>query len=284
METIETATEHDLIKQQHMIDELRAAGSLMVAYSGGIDSAYLAWAAYQVLGDQMLAVIADSASLPRTHLKEAIAFAEEHRIPLQILQTDELEKPDYVRNDALRCFHCKDELFTVMEQACSRQGYRAIAYGRNVDDAGDFRPGQRAATEHHVLAPLATAELRKAEIRRLAHHAGLRIWNKPASACLSSRIQYGQPVTREVLAKVEQAEQSLFEMGYTQLRVRVHDELARIEFSKHELSRAFTQMEQIAQVVRAAGFRFVTIDCEGYRSGSMNDLLPIAAIASAQKR
>lgn len=274
----------ELQKQQQLFDSLRTINGLLVAYSGGTDSAYLAWAAHQALGNRMLAVIADSASLPRTHLQDATAFAQEHSIPFRILETSELEKPEYIRNDASRCFHCKDELFTVMEKERQRLGFTHIAYGRNLDDAGDFRPGQRAALNHHALAPLADAQLGKAEIRRLAQHAGLRIWNKPASACLSSRIQYGQQVTREVLSKIEHAEQALYDLGYQQLRVRVHDELARIEFSQDELSLAMTDLKRISIAVKAAGFRFVTVDCEGYRSGSMNDLLPVEAITAAQGR
>ena len=178
---------------------LAASGRLLVAYSGGVDSAFLAWAAHEILGDQMLAVIADSPSLARTHLEDALAFAREAGIPVEVIETRELENPDYARNDAMRCFHCKDELFTVMEQYRATHGFDAIAYGVNIDDQGDFRPGQQAAREHHVLAPLLDAGLGKAEIRELAQQAGLRVWDKPASACLSSRIEYGRPVTPEAL-------------------------------------------------------------------------------------
>ena len=174
---------------------------LIVAYSGGVDSAFLAWMAHQVLGGQMLAVIADSASLARTHLEDALAFAREHRIPVEVAETQELENPAYIRNDAMRCFHCKDELFTVLERYREARGFYAIAYGINADDEGDFRPGQQAARQHRVLAPLVEAGLTKAEIRELARCADLRVWDKPASACLSSRMEYGRAVTPEALER-----------------------------------------------------------------------------------
>lgn len=271
----------DLARQNALLAHLRTLDGLLVAYSGGIDSAYLAWAAYQALGEKMLAVLADSPSLPRTHLADAVAFAHEHKIPLRIVETDEMNSPDYVRNDASRCFHCKDELFTVMEREIARTGFTHLAYGRNLDDAGDFRPGQRAASNHNALAPLANAELNKATIRRLAQHAGLRVWDKPASACLSSRIQYGQPVTHETLRQIEQAEEALHALGFAQVRVRAHGPLARIEFAQVDLLRGFAQRERVEVAVLSAGFQQVTIDEKGYRSGSMNDLLSAESIAAA---
>ncbi|MGB7600752.1 MAG: ATP-dependent sacrificial sulfur transferase LarE, partial [Candidatus Sulfotelmatobacter sp.] len=188
---------------------LSKLGRLLVAYSGGIDSAYLAWVAHEVLGDKMLAIVADSPSLARTQLDDAVAFATEQAIPLQVVATSELDRPEYVRNDSQRCFFCKDELFTLMEDIRGARSFDTIAYGVNLDDQGDFRPGQKAAANHHVVAPLLDAGLSKDEIRALARQAGLRIWNKPASACLSSRIEYGRPVTREALAVVEQGEDAL---------------------------------------------------------------------------
>src|SRR5580700_4419419 len=183
-------------KRERLQDHLRALGRILVAYSGGVDSAYLAWAAHQALGDKMLAIIADSPSLARTQLADAIAFAKEQAIPLEVVATTELERPEYIRNDGQRCFFCKDELFNLMEELRVAQSFDAIAYGVNLDDQGDFRPGQKAARAHHVAAPLLDAGLTKGEIRALARSAGLRIWDKPASACLSSRIEYGRPVTR----------------------------------------------------------------------------------------
>lgn len=271
----------DLDKQDALLANLRMLDGLLVAYSGGIDSAYLAWAAHQVSGKRMFAVLADSPSLPRTHFADAVAFANEHNIPLRIVETDEMSSLDYVRNDATRCFHCKDELFTVMERELARTGFSHLAYGRNLDDAGDFRPGQRAAANHKALAPLADAQLDKATIRRLAQYAGLRVWDKPASACLSSRIQYGQPVTRETLQQIEQAEEALHALGFLQVRVRALGPSARIEFAQSDLSRSFAQSKDVEKAVLAAGFAHVTIDEKGYRSGSMNELLPAEAIAAA---
>ena len=264
-------------KRAALDDCLRTAGRALIAYSGGVDSALLAWAAHQMLGKDMLAVIADSASLARTQLADAVAFADEQGIPLEIVSTGELERPDYVRNDGLRCFHCKDELFTVMEDLCGRRGFDSIAYGVNVDDQGDFRPGQAAASRHHIRAPLLEAGLTKQEIRELARQAGLRIWDKPAAACLSSRIEYGRAVTREALSVVEQGEDALRALGFRQLRVRHHGEIVRIEVALEELPRALTpeMAVQFTRIFKALGFKFVTLDLEGFRSGSMNSLLPV---------
>ena len=255
---------------------LRTLGRLLVAYSGGVDSAYLAWAAHQALGDQMLAIIADSPSLARIQLADAIAFAREQAIPLEVVATSELDRPEYVRNDAQRCFFCKDELFTLMEELRVARGFDAIAYGVNLDDQGDFRPGQKAAGAHHVVAPLLEARLPKEEIRALARAAGLRIWDKPASACLSSRIEYGRPVTRETLDVVERGEDALRALGFRQFRVRHHGEIVRIEISRDELQRALdpAMAAEFTAIFKGLGFKFVTLDLEGFRSGSMNALLP----------
>ncbi len=260
--------------------QLRRYDRLAVAYSGGVDSAYLAWEAHQVLGMNMLAVIADSPSLPRTHLAFAIKFAEMHGIPLRVEQTAEMERPDYVRNDGARCFHCKVELFRTMKNVLRETGLTIMAYGRNRDDGGDFRPGQRAAEQHHAVAPLADAGLGKAEIRTLAQAAGLEVWDRPASACLSSRLEYGRPVTLEVLRQIEEAEEALHALGFLQLRVRHHGDLARVEIERGELTKALSldMLARITSAVKVAGFTFVTLDTEGYRSGSMNAVLPVSML------
>jgi pyridinium-3,5-biscarboxylic acid mononucleotide sulfurtransferase len=263
-------------KDSQLQVDLRQMGRLLVAYSGGVDSAYLAWAAYRALGNNMLAVIADSPSLARTQLSDAVAFAREQQIPLEVISTSELDRPEYARNDGQRCFQCKDELFAVMEKLRAERGFDAIAYGVNVDDQGDFRPGQQAARLHHVAAPLLQAGLTKGEIRELARQAGLRIWDKPASACLSSRIEYGRPVTREALSVVERGEDAIRALGFRQFRVRHHGDIVRIEIARDELERALNpaMAAQFTVIFKALGFKFVTLDLEGFRSGSMNTLLP----------
>ena len=262
-------------KGERLQANLRRLGRTLVAYSGGVDSAYLAWAAHQVLGDRMLTIIADSPSLARTQLSDAVAFAQEQSIPLEVVATSELDRPEYVRNDSERCFFCKDELFTLMEELRQARGFEAIAYGVNLNDQGDFRPGQRAAAHHRVVAPLLEAGLSKDEIRALAREAGLRVWDKPASACLSSRIEYGRPVTREALATVERGEDALRALGFRQLRVRHHGDIVRIEIAREELPRALdpAMAAKFASIFKALGFKFVTLDVEGFRSGSMNTLL-----------
>ncbi len=274
----------DLEAKRTALDtRLRELGKLLVAYSGGVDSAFLAFAAHEALGERMLAVIADSPSLARAQLADAIAFAEEQRIPLEVIATQELERADYARNDAARCFHCKDELFTVMERERTERGFDAVAYGVNLDDLAEFRPGQQAARQHGVASPLVDAGLSKAEVRELARLAGLRVWEKPASACLSSRIEYGRPVTREALAQVEQGEDALRALGFQQFRVRHHGELVRIEIARDEMPRALTSVmaAEFARVFKSLGFTYITLDLEGYRSGSMNAVLPAAALRQA---
>jgi uncharacterized protein len=203
-----------------------------------------------------------------------------------VIDTHELEDAEYVRNDSSRCFHCKDELFKVMTEAGGPLGFSAVAYGMNVDDRGDFRPGQKAAVQHHVLAPLAEAGLTKEEIRTLAREAGLRVWDKPASACLSSRIAYGLPVTRETLESIEKSEEALFAMGFRQFRVRHHGELARIEIAREELERmlSLSKFAEASAALKRLGYTYVTLDLEGYRSGSMNALLPVSQIGFSGSR
>jgi pyridinium-3,5-biscarboxylic acid mononucleotide sulfurtransferase len=270
-------------KESQLQAELRQLGRVLIAYSGGVDSAYLAWAAHRALANDMLAVIADSPSLARTQLNDAIAFANEQGIPVEVIATSELDRPEYARNDGQRCFQCKDELFVVMEQLRAARGFDAIAYGVNLDDQGDFRPGQQAARQHHVAAPLLKVGLTKNEIRDLARQAGLRIWDKPASACLSSRIEYGRPVTREALEVVERGEDAIRTLGFRQFRVRHHGDIVRIEIDREELERALnpTMAAQFTSIFKALGFKFVTLDLEGFRSGSMNSLLPAEQLRRA---
>jgi len=266
----------ELGQKRFALDQhLRSLGRTLVAYSGGTDSAFLAWTCHEALGRDMLAVIADSPSLARFQLEDAIAFAREQGIPLEVIKTQELDRPEYVRNDSQRCFHCKDELFEVMEDFAAARDFRTIAYGVNLDDKVDFRPGQAAASQHKIAAPLVEAGLTKDEIRTLAREAGLRIWDKPASACLSSRIEYGQPVTTEALIAIERGEDYLRRLGFRQFRVRHHGQIVRIEIAREEMPRAMTaeMASEFTRAFKSFGFKFVTLDLEGFRSGSMNALL-----------
>jgi uncharacterized protein len=260
---------------------LAQLGGLMVAYSGGVDSAFLAATAHRVLGNRMLAVLADSPSLARRDMEQACAFAHSIQMPLQVVATEELERPEYQRNDANRCFHCKDELFAVMEGLSAKLGFSSIAYGMNADDTRDFRPGQRAAEQHAVLAPLADAGLTKIEVRALAKAAGYPLWDRPAAPCLASRVEYGRTVTREVLEQVERAEEAVRQLGFRELRVRHHGELARVEIARAELPRALSMemLDAITVALKQAGYQYVTLDSTGFRSGSMNAILPVDVLA-----
>lgn len=271
-------------KQAVLESSLRALGRVLIAYSGGTDSAFLASTAHRILAENMLAVVADSPSLARFQLADAIAFAREQGFSVEIVRTSEFDRPEYVRNDSSRCFHCKDELFVVMENFAAEHGFRAIAYGVNLDDKSDFRPGQVAASQHKVAAPLLDARLTKDDVRALARHAGLRIWDKPASACLSSRIEYGRSVTVEALSAVEQGEDALRRFGFRQFRVRHHGEIVRIEISREELPRALDpeMALEFTRIFKALGFKFITLDLEGFRSGSMNSLLSASEIARSR--
>jgi pyridinium-3,5-biscarboxylic acid mononucleotide sulfurtransferase len=264
-------------KQQTLFDSLRSLDSLLVALSGGADSAYLAWAAHSVLGERALSVTALSASFSRHDREQTDKFVQATGIRHEFLETHEFGNPLYVANNADRCYHCKDELFNRMEALATARNFREIAYGINADDTHDFRPGHRAAHEHRVLAPLLDASLAKDEIRWLSHRAGLSTWDRPASACLSSRIPYGTAVTPDLMEKIDRAESVLRELGFRQFRVRAHGDLGRIELALDELSRGLEPAvaERISAGVKQAGFATVTIDPEGYRQGSLNSLLKI---------
>ena len=264
-------------KQAGLLESLRALDSLLVAFSGGADSAYLAWAAHSAMGARALAITALSASFSAHDHEQAERFVRATGIRHEFIETSEFENPLYVANNADRCYFCKDELFGRMEAIASERNFRAIAYGLNADDTHDFRPGHRAAHEHRVLAPLLDAGLNKAEIRSLSRLAGLATWDRPASACLSSRIPYGTPVTPELLGKIERGEAALRELGFRQFRVRAHGELARIELAPEELERGLDPelARRMAARLKDAGFAFVALDLEGYRQGSLNSLLKL---------
>jgi uncharacterized protein len=262
-------------KRDKLYSILESMERVLVAYSGGTDSAYLAWAAGHVLGERALAITADSASIPESHKNDAEDFVARYSLRHQYIETREFENPDYVRNDANRCFHCKDELFTRLKEFGTALGFEHIIYGVNLDDTSDFRPGHRAAKEHGVRAPLLEAELSKAEIRELSRLEGLPTWDRPAAACLSSRIPYGTAVTRENVKVVENGEEALKELGFRVFRVRYHGELVRIEVGPEELPRALdAQMaRRLTEVFKPLGFKYVTLDLEGYRQGSLNEVL-----------
>jgi uncharacterized protein len=259
-------------KEQRLREALQRVPSLIVAYSGGVDSSYLAYAAHCVLGGRMLAVTALSASYSARDREEAEKVVARAGFPHEFIATDELSNPNYRANNPDRCYFCKDELFDKLDALAAQRCFAAVAYGVNVDDQGDWRPGQRAAREHKILTPLLDAGLTKADIRELARRADLPVWNRPASACLSSRIAYGIEVTPERLAVVEKGEEALRALGFRQFRVRYHENLVRLEISPEELPRALDaeMARKFVEIFKPLGFAFVTLDLEGYRTGSLN--------------
>jgi pyridinium-3,5-biscarboxylic acid mononucleotide sulfurtransferase len=273
-------------KQQSLLAALGSMESVIVAYSGGADSAYLAWAAKQALGDRAIAVTADSASLPESHKRDAAEFARTWKIRHETIATLEFDNPDYVKNDSNRCFHCKDELFTRLGEFARERGIARVVYGVNVDDLGDYRPGQRAAKLHNAEAPLVDAGLTKAEIRELSRRAGLATWDRPAAACLSSRIPYGTPVTIQNVKTVERGEEEIRALGFRQFRVRFHGDLVRIEVAPDELPRALQpeMARAFTAIFKPLGFHYVTLDLEGYRQGALNEaLVGVSSLTAAPR-
>ncbi len=273
-------------KETRLIESLRPLERVIVAFSGGADSAYLAWAARQALGAGALAVTADSPSFPRSHKHDAEEFTRQFDIAHEFIATAEFDNPDYVRNSADRCFHCKDELFTRLAEFGRERAIEHIVYGVNLDDLGDYRPGQSAAQQHRVAAPLADAALSKAEIRELSRAAGLPTWDRPASACLSSRIPYGTPVTIQNVKTVEIGEEEIKALGFRQFRVRFHGEMVRIEVAPEEMARALSveMAARLTAIFKPLGFKYVALDLEGYRQGSLNEVLPLAQLTGGAGR
>jgi uncharacterized protein len=271
-------------KENLLLARLAEIPSLIVALSGGADSAYLAWAAHEALGAGALSVTALSPSYSAHDRGIVEEFVSKLSLRHEFIETHEMENPAYRANAADRCYFCKDELFSALDELAHARGFAAVAYGVNADDTLDFRPGHRAATEHEVLAPLLDARLSKAEIRLLSHRAGLPTWDRPASACLASRLPYGTEVTSERLGLVEHGEAALRALGFRQFRVRLHDKLARVEIAPDEMPRALVpeMAAAIADRLKAAGFTYVALDLEGYRQGSLNETLAPAGRRSAK--
>lgn len=263
-----------------LFERLRTLPSLIVAYSGGVDSAFLAWAAAEVIGARALAVTADSPSYPERHRTMALEVARRFGLHHEIIRTAELDRPDYRANAPDRCYHCKHELYSHLSKLATDRGFVAVADGSNADDRGDYRPGRRAAREFGVISPLDEAGLTKQDIRELSRQAGLPTWDEPASACLSSRIPYHSEVSEDKLRAIETAENALRDVGFRVVRVRHHGDVARIEVAPGELPRLLEPAlaSLVDRRIRAAGFKYVAVDLRGYRLGSLNDGLTLTPV------
>jgi len=260
-------------KYQALLTRIDRLPSLLVAYSGGVDSTLLAFAAHAVLGDRCAAVLATSDTYPDREAQAARDLAAELGFRLLVVETSELEDPSFSANTPDRCYHCKTELFDLLKQVADAEGLAFVADGSNADDLSDHRPGRRAAKEHGVVSPLAEVGLTKSEIRELARALTLPNWNKPSMACLASRFPYGEPITDDALVRVATAEESLIDLGLSQFRVRFHGDVARVEVAPEELEHAWRMREAVSERIRSAGFAYATIDLDGYRTGSMNEVL-----------
>jgi len=268
-------------REAALYERLRSLPSLIVAYSGGVDSAYLAWAAHHVLGPRALAITADSESYPERHRTMALSIAARFGLPHEVIRTHEMDRPAYRANAPDRCYHCKHELYSVLADVARARGFAAVADGNNADDRGDYRPGRQAAREFGVVSPLDEVGLTKADIRELSREAGLECWDEPASACLSSRIPYFSEVTDTKLRQIEQAETAVRALGFRVVRVRHHGDLARLELAREEMPRALDPeiADAITSALKGLGFRFITVDLKGYRTGSLNEGLTLKPVS-----
>jgi pyridinium-3,5-biscarboxylic acid mononucleotide sulfurtransferase len=268
-------------KGRRLQDILAGYQSVLIAFSGGVDSAYLAIAAAETLGPRALAVTADSPSYPDAHRRLALSIASDFRFAHEVIHTSELERPEYRANPANRCYYCKDELYGQLSALAARRGFAVVVDGNNADDRGDYRPGRQAAREHGVKSPLDEADLTKDDIRALARAAGLESWNEPASACLSSRVPYGTEVSNEILRQIESAETAVRQLGFRVFRVRHHDTVARLEIARAEMARALDPEinGQLVAALKGLGYQYVSLDLQGYRLGSLNEALRLRPVS-----